>query len=1105
MSDSTVEQGGTIIRKFAYAINKVILFLLTALICQIGVLSSPLFARTEIYDNSGRLEVSKEYPLPEESRATQRRIHPSEAYFRSRKVVREEIRSDNFNRLLVLLVDFQEDNDPRTTGNGKFMLEPDPEYPVSLDAPPHDYEFFTAHMEALKYYYLAASLGNYELDYDIYPRENDPKFAYTLPNQMAYYNPGMDNQELFIERIEEYFRDIFTIADSDGEIDFAQYAHFMIIHAGSDWQHDVYGDTPSDIPSFFIQIGDGKEVWVNDGTVKISHACNVPETISQDERYGVINAVVAHEFGHSLGFVDLYNVNNFSPAVGYWDIMDSGGAGRLSLQGYDGEWYALEGGLPALPGAWHRLLVWGDELKDMGVYKQINDFPVGEEIPLTAASSLFDSDNPLPYFVRVPLNATEYLLLENRHVDPDGDGGIAFRGAAPITPGQSDYRVLLHPIEVYDDDEMSPIYEYDWLLPGWLNSQGESFGGGVIAWHIDEQIIFNEGVIDSEGNFRSNYDNNSINTVRSRRGIRIIEADNIDDIGNPYSWYWYGTEYEPYYRYKPVLDSEGYFLRWSPEVFNRELSSISKPPLLTNSGYPSIYRIYDISSSAGRMSLKYTFEPFIHTGVLSNDLVITHLAKPAATTFIFPALTELPVFTEGGVVFYRHLYDTMMGYDDWNEASDIFEFPYVPTQPLISHVQQGYPTEHYVTSGDKVIRISENRGSFEQILVELGSEVVESPILYERDQETLLFIPTTEGIKIWNEDEGILAEFLFDNARIAFNGNDLFAAARDKLVHIPLVTVHKEEKSREEVAVYDLPGLTGCYYPVYYNDEENYFHNALFIQDDEGNLYKLRNQSLNRIFSPAQYTEAKPTQLALAQVEDQVNIFFAAGEYLFALDLYGNLERGYPHYIENRHIAGNRDLRVIELEGETVLLLPVEDEGYLFYEFAGGFLPEYSVVWDRPTSLLEDLADYSDHLYWEEISGRLYYFFTDSNNYLYENIISSTDFNPIIWNGFRHNNWNMYSGIHRVDTTPQEQVKAYAFPNPARAGEVRIRVEGAEEKIELQLYDISGKRLFTRVYDDNIGSVHDILWNTGNIATGVYFGIIRTNGRKVDFKVAIEK
>ncbi|MDD3607096.1 MAG: hypothetical protein PHE75_08040, partial [Candidatus Cloacimonas acidaminovorans] len=45
----------------------------------------------------------------------------------------------NFNRLLVILVDFAEEypDDPNTTGNGKFQLEPDLTYIYSVGAPPH--------------------------------------------------------------------------------------------------------------------------------------------------------------------------------------------------------------------------------------------------------------------------------------------------------------------------------------------------------------------------------------------------------------------------------------------------------------------------------------------------------------------------------------------------------------------------------------------------------------------------------------------------------------------------------------------------------------------------------------------------------------------------------------------------------------------------------------------------------------------------------------------------------------------------------------------------------------------------------------------------------
>ena len=119
---------------------------------------------------------------------------------------------DNYNKLLVILVDFQEEipDDPNTTGNGKFQLEPDPNYLYSIGSPPHNRKYFQDNLEALRYYYLAATAGSFNLEYDVYPLNG----AYTLPHTMGYYNPPSASSETFVSKMEEYFRDAFTTADN---------------------------------------------------------------------------------------------------------------------------------------------------------------------------------------------------------------------------------------------------------------------------------------------------------------------------------------------------------------------------------------------------------------------------------------------------------------------------------------------------------------------------------------------------------------------------------------------------------------------------------------------------------------------------------------------------------------------------------------------------------------------------------------------------------------------------------------------------------------------------------------------------------------------------
>lgn len=1070
-----------------------------------------LFCSLAILSYAGRIELQKLIPHspghPENRELSARRTHPAEHILTSVKRQDEDLhnRRDkaNFNRLLVLLIDFQEDDNPLTTGNGKFVLEPDPDYPVSLGAPPRDYDYFIAHLEALRYYYLAASLGFYDLEFDLYPQPGGEYFAYTLPEEMAYYNPGMHDQELFVERVEEYFRDAFLAADESGEIDFSQYGHYMFIHAGSDWQHDIYGDTPHDIPSFFVRVGEGKEVYVNNGTYPVASAANVPETISQDGRYGLINAVMAHEFGHSLGFVDLYNVNNFYPGVGYWDLMDSGGTGRLVMQGYDGELYAIEGGLPTLPSAWHRKLVWGEQFREYGILRDLHEYSFTDLISVTAASLKPESNIFDPYIIRVPLSDTEYLLIENRDIDPDRDGGTAFKGAYPLTPGGFDYRVLLHPVGLGEDDFL-PTYEYDLLLPGWMNRQGRVYGGGLVIWHIDDDVIYNQGFVNSQGEFVSNYDNNSVNTNYHRRGIRIIEADDIKDIGNPYSLFWNGTAYDPFYRYLPDLDSEGFFFNWSYQEHSYKLSANSKPKLTTNTGEPSLYSIYDISAIAPVMTFRYRLAKFDESEKLCEFDGLKDLGMPGKSDFL-SATFNLPVFHKNGVDFYTRVFDE--NFDDWINYFGTQELQVYLTQKIVSAdlTGDGY-SEHLIVADNvlNIIKYSFN-SSFTSIELNLTEDITEPPLVVYHEKDILLALAGEENLYLyWNPaiNNGIFESEIekslsMPKALVSYDGVNLLASSEGGLNVLEVEALFNETGFYPKE--FSIPDYSSNYHPVIYRDKQDPTYDFYFVQNSSGDVFRVNQESVTKIFSLSSYTNSKPTQLSLGKKANGLcYLVFAAGEYVFAIDFFGNLADFFPVFLERKSFQPYSHPRIIRFaDDENTYIFEDEQNGYWSVSESGLLTPDFSYNWKKDSI--------SDFFIWEELTQRLYFVMNSDGNIL-SNYISGYEENPVIWNGFRNGNYSVYTDTLSPQPVVSEEISVFVFPNPVRNNEFRIRVEGPQENFTISLFDITGRKIYKDTHAQSFPGYHeDVTVNSSKMSSGVYFGILRTGNTRKRFSFAVEK
>jgi hypothetical protein len=416
--------------------------------------------------------------------------------------------------LLTAMVQFQQDADSRTTGDGRFELftgKPD----SAIDAPPHDRAYFQNHLKFLENYYAKVSDGKLIVKTDVLDQ------VITLSKQMQAYAPQQtaDNTQL-ARMMDESWRKADSLMPS---VDFSRYQSFAIFHAGVG--HDVdltqllgYDPTPFDIPSLYLGLPALKTVFgsgyqgvpVDGGRVLITNSMLLPESenrllqgVSGPELIELsINGLLCASLGSYLGLPDLFDTKTGLSGIGRFGLMD--GQGIFSFNGL----------FPPEPSAWEKIY--------LGWVTPVLVSPGAST--LTARAVGFHDGLPSVVY-KVPINAKEYFLIENRNRDP-GRNGQRVRSVVSgqvvekqfardtITFTATDTRALRGVVIDVDD--------YDWSLPGGVDQHGTFYDGGILIWHIDENVI------------DANYATNTVNADPTHRGVDLEEADGSQDIGQVY-------------------------------------------------------------------------------------------------------------------------------------------------------------------------------------------------------------------------------------------------------------------------------------------------------------------------------------------------------------------------------------------------------------------------------------------------------------------------------------------------------------------------------------------------------------------------------------------
>jgi hypothetical protein len=232
----------------------------------------------------------------------------------------------------------------------------------------------------------------------------------------------------------------------------------------------------------------------------------IPETESRElSSFGqtvlfqiTINGLLVSSIASYLGLPDLFDTNTGLSAIGRFGLMDGQAI------------FSYSGMFPPEPSAWEKIY--------LGWAHPVTVSPGKYNINMTALRASTSADTVI---LKVPINSSEYFLIENRQRDANNNGAILTINSA----GQTITKTFTQDASGFFSFAVDSVYgvvtdvdEYDWSLPGQIDDTSH-YAGGILIWHIDDNVI----------NAKIGAD--QINNDKTNRGVELVEANGIKIIG----------------------------------------------------------------------------------------------------------------------------------------------------------------------------------------------------------------------------------------------------------------------------------------------------------------------------------------------------------------------------------------------------------------------------------------------------------------------------------------------------------------------------------------------------------------------------------------------
>lgn len=959
---------------------------------------------------------------------------------------RQSLSSVDTVKILAVMVNFQEDKDAATFGNGKFGSIYTKDYGNSiLDPLPHDRQYFEDHLEFVRRYYQKNSNGRVIIEYHVLPD------TFSVSQTMRNYSP--DNNSADFSLLGNFAEEVWSIAaDMYPAFKFSDYNLFVIFHAGVGRDISLPGSlgNEKDLPSVYLSEKALKEIFgegfngfpVKDGQFRITNTMIMPETESRElsTLTGTvlfeitINGLLVASVASHLGLPDLFNTETGLSAIGRFGLMDG-----QSI-------FAYNGTFPPEPSAWEKIY--------LGWAEPVTILPDDYDISLVTrlAASLSDT-----VILKVPLNSTEYYLIENRNRDANNNGSTVHYKIGDIVYTKTFFSDTTG-YRSFDTDELAGVIidvdEFDWALPG----------SGILIWHIDENVI-NEKLA-----------SNTINNDKARRGVNLKEADGIPDIGEKFFTIFgdevigEGTQEDLWYSSNPAV------------LYQNKLAKDTRPNSLTNTGANSLITISDFSDIDNRMSFKIAYgdsliKPLFTTNLESVSEVLdlsyfeTGLSASASNLkFILRTDSALIILDNSGNIV--------------NSFSLLTAFK--TASASINNI------DYLIQSADSVINIFMQNGSSTNS-VNTGEIISTSPVILQQADGTYHILIGTLNGKVLNylisdtNEQPILLEEISKGTsliitKIAGNDNFFSFIGRPTILSIPSspISLFFDNAGNSYSFLEEIPvdlGVTkdknGKYVSVVLTST-----NKFYVFSFGELLYSFKVEAVNPIIS---------FSLTDLRKDGNIYIVFNNGNKLEARNFEGALADNYPivdpegmNFVAtplSLDFEGNNCSEIIAFTEDGRIFAFDGPSGRLVYGFpisAGAFpltvpvlfsnngIPSVAVIDKNKVFSAWNIGAADGKYYWAEKNG-------NSRNTSYisgaETVSGITEFFP--------------------------KNRAYNYPNPVYDGQTFIRYYVSEEsKINIKIFDLAGG--FVAELNDfaSGGMDSETLWNVGDIQSGVYLARI---------------